>query len=95
MQEGRGLGGKKVNRTNLSLSNEYEQKLAVLTTAWNLKYPGKLGRLFLEFCLDNAEIVDLFQKEYCTRTAYKVRLIKNYETGKIHYVLNNKEREDI
>jgi hypothetical protein len=88
--EGKGLGGKKVNRVNLSLANEYDNKLKKLATACNMDHTP-LARLILEKCLDDAQFVNELQKEYCTQKAYKIRLV--LDKGVITYVLTG--REDI
>jgi hypothetical protein len=92
MIEGKGLGGKKVNRVGVSLSNKYSLKLNRLATACNLK-PTTLAGLLIEKCLDNPQLVAEMQKEYCTQSAYRVLLIN--KGGELHYVLNDNTREDL
>jgi hypothetical protein len=90
--EGKGLGGKRINRVNISLSNKNSLKLNRLATACNLK-PTTLAGLFIEKCLDNPQLVAEMQKEYCTQSAYRVLLIN--KGGELHYVLNDNMREDL
>lgn len=84
MIEGKGLGNKLVNRVNVSLSNEYETKLQKLATACNKK-PTTLARMLLERCLDDAMIVNEFQREYCTQKAYRIVIINK------QYILTGRE----
>jgi sulfur carrier protein ThiS len=91
MIEGKGLGGKKVNRVNVSLTNKYSLKLNRLATACNLK-PTTLAGLLIEKHLDNPQVVVELQKEYCLQSAYRVLLIN--KGGELQYVLNENERED-
>jgi hypothetical protein len=86
MIEGKGLGGKKVNRVGVSLSNRYDSKLRKLATACNMK-PTTLAGLLIEKCLDDALLISRIQKEYCTQKAYRVVIVNN------EYVLSG--REDI
>jgi hypothetical protein len=91
MIEGKGLGGKKINRVNVSLTNKYSLKLNRLSTACNLK-PTTLAGKLIENCLDNPQLVAELQKEYCTQSAYRVLLIN--KGGELHYVLNDNRREN-
>ena len=93
MIEGKGLGGKKVNRVNVSLSNHFDSKLRRLATACNMSHTTLAGML-VEKALDSAEWIAELQKEYCTHSAYKVLVVKDYQTGETHYGLNNNERYD-
>ncbi len=88
MIEGKGLGGKKVNRVGVSLTNKYDNKLQRLATACNMK-PTTLAGMLIEKSLDNAQLVNELQKEYCTQSAYKVVLVNN--GGEINYVLRGRE----
>jgi hypothetical protein len=90
MIEGKGLGGKKVNRVNVSISNKFSLKLNRLATACNVK-PTTLAGKLIERCLNDPGVVSEFQKEYCTQSAYKIVVINN--GGELNYVLRG--REDI
>jgi hypothetical protein len=90
MIEERGLGGKRINRVNVSLTNMYDSKLHRLATACNMK-PTTLAGLILETSLDDVQVVNKLQDEYCTQRAYKVVLVQR--NGVIHYTLTG--REDI
>jgi hypothetical protein len=46
MIEEKGLGGKKVNRVGISISNEYDSKLRKLATACNMKHTTLQGFLW-------------------------------------------------
>jgi hypothetical protein len=87
MIEGKGLGNKKVNRVNVSLTNKQSYKLNRLATACNMK-PTTLAGLLIEKCLDNAQLVADLQKEYCTQSSYKIVLVNN--NGELHYLLNGR-----
>lgn len=94
MIEGKGLGGKKPARRNVYFSNEYEKKLNMLATSCGKK-PGELARMILERALDDSMMVNELQNEYSLYSAYRVRLVKDYKTAKLDYVLYDKnERED-
>jgi hypothetical protein len=88
MIEGKGLGNKKVNRVNISMTNKMNYKLNRLATACNMK-PTTLACLLIEKCLENAQIVADLQKEYCTQSAYKLVLVNN--GGEVHYLLNGRD----
>lgn len=86
MIEGKGLGGKKIIRVGLSLSNEYDSKLRKLATACNFKHTP-FANMLIEMCLDNAQLVNELQRKYCTQSAYKIFIVNS------EYVLRG--REDI
>ncbi|MBT2659387.1 hypothetical protein J7E81_30135 [Bacillus sp. ISL-18] len=89
MIEGKGLGGKKIHRVNVSLTNKQGYKLNRLAIACNMK-PTTLAGLLIEISLNNAGLVDKLQKEYWTQTSYRVILINNGE-GELVYLLNGRE----
>jgi hypothetical protein len=86
--EGKGLGGKKINRVNVSLSNKIESKLRRLATACNMK-PTTLAGLLIEKGLNDAKLVSELQREYCTQAAYRVIVVNN--NGELNYVLTGRE----
>ncbi|MEC1726909.1 hypothetical protein P9E34_19550 [Schinkia azotoformans] len=90
MIEGKGLGGKKVNRVNMSLSNRYDTKLKRLATSLNIR-PTTLAERLIVFCLESPELVSILQKKYSVHDAYKVIPLENYITGELEFLL--KERE--
>ena len=89
MIEGKGLGGKKVHRVNVSLTNKQSFKLNRLATACNMK-PTALAGMLIDLSLNNVELVDKLQQEYCTQTSYRVVLVKN-GCGELVYLLNGRE----
>jgi hypothetical protein len=92
--EGKGLGDKKVNRVGMSLSNHYLGNLKKLSKSCEMR-PTSLTGLIVEMCLDDPVFVEKLQNEFNKYTAYRVRLVKNYKTGRIDYVLyNDNERND-
>jgi hypothetical protein len=90
MIEGKGLGGKKVNRVGLSLSNRDNAKLNKLATACNMK-PTPLAALILTEALNDPKYVDQLQKRFCTQAAYRVMLVKDYKNDDYNYVLSGRE----
>lgn len=88
MIENKGLGGKKIIRRSVSLSNEYDGKLLKLSTACRSK-PASLASYFIEWCLDNIELVNQLQDERCTQKSYRVRAVKH--NGKVIYTLTGRE----
>jgi hypothetical protein len=86
MIEGKGLGGKKVNRVGVSLSNSYHNKLNRLATACNMK-PTSLSGLLIEMCLDNPELIEKLQDEYNTQSLYRVVPFQKYTDGEVEYVI--------
>lgn len=87
MIEGKGLGGKKVNRVNVSMTNRMNQKLNKLATACNMR-PTTLAGLLIEKSLDNVQLVSELQHEYAVHTAYRVLPVKNQ--GSIEYVISER-----
>lgn len=78
MIEEKGLGGKKTNRVNISLSNRYEMNLRRLAVACDMK-PTTLAGLLVELSLDNADLIAELQKGLCKYAAYKVTPIVTYQ----------------
>lgn len=87
MIEGKGLGGKKVNRVNVSMTNRMNQKLNKLATACNMR-PTTLAGLLIEKSLDNVQLVTELQIEYAVHTAYRVLPVSSQ--GTIEYVLSER-----
>lgn len=87
--EGKGLGGKKINRVNVSLDNQFNKKLNRLAVSCNMK-PTTLAGMLIEMCLDNVELVRQLQDEYGVYNAYMVVPVRNYDSGEIHYTLNER-----
>jgi hypothetical protein len=87
MIEGKGLGGKKINRVNVSLSNRLDSKLRRLATACNMK-PTTLATLFIEKGMNDPMLVSELQSEYCTQSAYRVIVVNN---GELNFVLSGRE----
>lgn len=71
MIEGKGCGGKRIRRVNISLSNKMNNKLNQLATSCNMR-PTTLAALLIEMCLDDPMIVSRLQKEHNVYPAYKV-----------------------
>lgn len=88
MIEGKGLGGKKVHRVNISLTNKEAFKLNRLATACDMK-PTTLAGLLIEIGLNDARLVSELQREYCKESAYHVVVVNN--NGDLNYVLTGRE----
>jgi hypothetical protein len=88
MIEGKGLGGKKIHRVNVSLTNKQAFKLNRLATACDMK-PTTLAGLLIEKGLNDARLVSELQCEYCKESAYRVVVINN--NGELNYVLTGRE----
>lgn len=86
MIEGKGLGGKKIDRVNLSLSNSYSRKLNRLAAACGMKRTSFASYL-LEMCLDDPVLVMKLQNELNKEPAYKVVPVKKYNSTEVEYVL--------
>lgn len=84
MIEGKGLGGKKINRVNMSLTNKVDKKLRRLATACNLSHTT-LAAMLVEICLNDPQIVHRLQKEFNIYAAYKV--VPVHRNGEIDYVM--------
>lgn len=84
MIEGKGLGGKKVNRVNLSLSNKYHAKLNKLAVACNIR-PTTLAAALLEKCLDNPKLIAELQADHNIHSAYKIVPVNHQ--GEVIYTL--------
>jgi hypothetical protein len=86
MIEGKGLGGKRINRVSASFTNKEDGDLNKLATACNKKQAEMLW-ILARRCLYDPMILNELQKEYCTQAAYKIVLVNG------EYVLRG--REDI
>lgn len=93
MIEEKGLGGKKVVRVNVSLTNKESSKLNRLATACNLK-PTSLAGMLIEKGLNNADLIAELQKEYCTYSAYKVVPVTTYDNELMYKLYDGNRRDD-
>jgi hypothetical protein len=84
MIEGKGLGNKKINRVNLSLSNEYLRKLKWIAQACEKRHTEMAG-LLLEMILDDPVKMYELQDQYCLYDAYRVQVVR--AMGNTHYQL--------
>lgn len=87
MIEGKSLGGKRICRVNVSLTNAENQKLSKLATACNMP-PTTLAWLLITRCLDDPLLVSQLQDEYGVYNAYKVVPVNH--DGEIHYSLRDR-----
>lgn len=81
---GKGLGNKKINRVNLSLSNEYHQKLKWIAQACG-KRPTEMAGYLLEQILDDPGKMYELQDRLCLYESYRVRVVR--AMGHTHYEL--------
>ncbi|MCM3618766.1 hypothetical protein M3936_14340 [Sutcliffiella horikoshii] len=86
MIEGKGLGGKKINRVGVSLSNSYHKKLNRLAVSCNKK-PTSLAGLILERCLDDALMVEQLQNEFGVYETYRVLPVKKHDAPDVTYMM--------
>lgn len=84
MIEGKGLGGKKINRVNVSLTNKVNYKLNRLATACTMR-PTTLAGVIIEMALNDPQTIDKLQGMYNVHTPYKVIPVRN--NGEIDYVI--------
>lgn len=75
MKEGRGLGGKLVNRLVSYFSNKQFYDLKKLATACNMK-PAELNREIITRVMYDSQFITELQNDYCTQAAYRVRIIQ-------------------
>jgi hypothetical protein len=87
MIEGKGLGNKKVNRVNVSLSNRNMSKLDRLATACNMK-PTTLAGLLIEKAMNDSNYINELQDQYCTQKAYKIIPVNN--NGELVFTLTGR-----
>lgn len=78
MIEGKGLGGKRICRVNLSLTNETNRKLGRLAVACGVR-PTALAAMMVEHCLNDVGVVDRVQTEMNKVEAYKVLPIRDWQ----------------
>lgn len=71
MIENRGLGGKRVCRVGINLTNEMNNKLSRLATSCGIP-KTTLAALLVERCLDDPVIVSKLQQEFNKHEAYRV-----------------------
>ena len=74
---------KRLNRVNISLSNEYDSKLNKLSIACNTR-PTTLAELIVRQVLDNSSYVHHLQDQYNIYPAFKILIVN--ENGVIKYV---------
>lgn len=76
MIEGKGLGNKKINRVNVSLTNRVNLKLNRLAISCNMK-PTTLAGILIEIGLNEPELINKLQYKYNVTPQYKVTPILN------------------
>jgi hypothetical protein len=86
----KGLGGKRINRLNLSITNEDEKNINMLATACGMKPASIAYEIFLRG-LNDIQLLNELQKEYCIQSAYRIVFIQH--DGRLEYTLAG--REDI
>lgn len=85
----KGLGDKKINRVNVSLSNRYDTKLKRLAIACNMP-PTTLAGFLIAVSLDSDSLIDMLQEKFNVHSSYRVLPLENYETGEVELVLREK-----
>lgn len=84
MFEERGLGNKKINRVNVSLSNDYKRKLKMMARACEMS-PTTLAGILIMDALDDPVKMYALQDAHCKYEAYRVRVFK--AMGYTHFEL--------
>jgi hypothetical protein len=84
MVEGKGLGSKKVNRVNISLSNRYFNKLKKLSISCNMRWTTLCG-LIIEMFLNDQYLMKRIQDKYCTEPIYRVLPMNDKEKNYVIY----------
>lgn len=83
MIEKKGIGGKRVCRVGVNLTNQYHNKLSKLATSCNMS-KTTLAALILERCLDDPVMVDKLQKEFNVHPVYKIMPFR--KDGNVDYM---------
>lgn len=78
----RGMGGKRVIRKSISLTNDLDTKSKQLATSCNMSQ-AELLYTILEMALNSAPTVQYLQKQHNTNSKYEVIPIK--VGNKLHY----------
>lgn len=86
LQDGRGCGGKRINRVNISLTNKMDSKLNKLSVSLGMK-KTTLACMLVEMCLDDPVIVSKLQNEFNVHSAYRILPINR--NGDTEYLLKD------
>lgn len=86
--EGKGLGNKKINRVNLSLTDQQFMRLKRLSISLNIRITT-LAALLIEKSLSDVTLINELQQEFTTQKAYKIVPIQN--NGELKYALTGRE----
>jgi len=82
----RGVGGKRVHRVNISVTNFDARNLNRLATSCNLR-PTALAALLVVKSLNDPSVVKYLQDEYNLYEEYEVLPIFDHTTGKTELTL--------
>jgi hypothetical protein len=88
MIEGKGLGGKRVSRYNLSLTNQESLNLERLARSVN-KNPSVLIREIFFQCIYNDQFLQKYLDEHCIEKAYRVVMLKT--EGEAKFILTGRD----
>lgn len=69
------------NRIGISLETDYEKKLNRLSIACGNMAPTTLAYLFVRHCLDDPNVIDLFQMDYKTTDDYRIIPVRDFRGG--------------
>ena len=78
----KGIGGKRIVRKSISLSNEFDTKLKKLAISCDIP-PATLAGLLVELSLDSPSVIKYLQDKYNKDETYKIYPVK--ANGKIIY----------
>lgn len=79
------------NRINISLPTDYETKLRRLAIACNAMPPTTLAYHLIKYCLDDPQIISLFQSEHAAHDDYRVIMVRS-QNGWDYDVLRHNQR---
>jgi len=82
----RGVGGKRVHRVNLSMTNFDARNLNRLATSCNLR-PTALAALLVVKSLNDPSVIKYLQDEYNLYKEYEVLPIWDHNTGRTELTL--------
>jgi hypothetical protein len=85
----KGLGGKRINRLNMSITNEDEKNINMLATACGKRYAATIAYEILSRGLKDISLLNELQKEYCIQSAYRIVFIQH--DGRLEYTLTGRE----
>ncbi|MEB1806627.1 MAG: hypothetical protein LPK26_04845 [Bacillaceae bacterium] len=81
-KNGRGVGGQRVVRRSVSLTNKHDLKLRKIAISCDMPKATMMS-VMIETCLENESIIDFLQSQFNKMPEYKVKPIRI--NGKVEY----------